>query len=200
MKVFKLLAAAALGLAAAIVPDAALAHEGEALPFGSFLGGLTHPVLGFDHLLAMVSVGMLSAQIGGRAIWTVPATFVAVMAAGAAIGLSQIGLPVFEVGIAMSVIVLGFAIAAGRRLPVLMAMVGVALFAVFHGYAHGVEMPAIAEPVRYAAGFLAGTAAIHIAGVFVGDISQHYERGKLALRVLGGLIAAVGLLLITGVL
>lgn len=181
-----------LALLLAAAPGLALAHEANSLQFGSFLGGLTHPVLGPDHFLAMVSVGILSAQIGGRAIWTVPATFVSVMALGGLLGVLDAGLSAIELGIAGSVFVLGIAIAADRKLPVALAMVAVGLFAVFHGYAHGAEMPTVAEPLRYAAGFLTGTAALHILGVVIGDISQHYARGKVALRVAGGAIAGIG--------
>ena len=169
-----------------------LAHDGAVLRYGSFMAGLTHPVLGADHFLAMVSVGVVSAQIGGRAIWTVPATFVSVMALGALLGMQDVGLGAIEFGIAFSVLVLGGAIAADKRLPVAVAMVAVAVFAVFHGYAHGGEMPQVAEPVRYAVGFLTGTAALHVTGLVIGDISQHYERGKQALRAAGFIIAVLG--------
>lgn len=181
-----------LAALALLGPGLAAAHEANSLPLGSFLGGLTHPVLGPDHFLAMVSVGVLSAQIGGRAIWTVPATFVAVMALGGGLGLLGAGLSAIEIGIAFSVLALGIAIAADRKLPVLLAMVAVGVFAVFHGYAHGAEMPTVAEPWRYAAGFLTGTAALHVLGVIIGDISQHYARGKVLLRVAGGAIAGIG--------
>ena len=184
-------------LAALLTASVANAHEANSLPFGSFLAGLTHPVLGPDHFLAMVSVGILSAQLGGRAIWTVPATFVGVMAVGGALGIADIGLTAIELGIALSVLVLGAAIAAERRIPVLLAMAAVGVFAVFHGYAHGAEMPTVAEPVRYAAGFLIGTAALHVLGLLIGDITQHYERGKVGLRVAGGVIAACGLWFVT---
>jgi urease accessory protein len=181
-------------------PGAAYAHDGGVLPFGGFLSGLVHPVLGYDHLLAMLSVGILSAQIGGRAIWTVPATFVTVMAAGGGLGYIDIGLTSTELGIAASLVILGLIIAAERKLPTLLAMVGVGFFAIFHGYAHGTEIPQTAEPVAYAFGFLTGTALIHIAGVLIGDIARHYERGKLILRAGGGLISLVGMLFILGVL
>lgn len=176
----------------------AAAHEGSSLPYGSFIAGLAHPVLGIDHFLAMVSVGIVSAQIGGRAIWTVPATFVGVMALGGVLGLMDVGLTAVEAGIAFSVLVLGLAIAADRKLPVLLALVAVAFFAVFHGYAHGTEMPTIAAPLRYAAGFMTGTAILHVAGVLIGDIAQHYARGKVLLRVAGGAIAGVGALFLAG--
>lgn len=182
------------------IPSVAYAHDGSNVPFGGFLSGLVHPVLGYDHLLAMLSVGILSAQIGGRAIWTVPATFVGVMAVGGALGLIDIGLTATELGIAASLVLLGSIIAAERSLPVRLAMLGVGFFAIFHGYAHGAEMPTTAEPVLYAFGFLTGTALIHIAGLIIGDIAKHYERGKIILRVGGGLIALVGVLFIAGVL
>ena len=184
-------------LSALLAAGSAGAHEANSLAFGSFLAGLTHPVLGPDHFLAMVSVGILSAQIGGRAIWTVPTTFVAVMAVGGVLGMVDVGLDAIELGIAMSVFVLGAAIAADRRLPMVLAMVAVGLFAVVHGYAHGAEMPRVAEPMRYAAGFLLGTAALHVLGLLIGDITQHYERGKVGLRVVGGIIAACGLWFVT---
>jgi urease accessory protein len=175
-----------------LAPNSAIAHEGSSLPYGSFIAGLAHPVLGVDHFLAMVSVGILSAQIGGRAIWTVPTTFVSVMAVGGLLGWLNVGLTSIELGIAFSVLTLGIAIAADRKLPVLVAMGFVALFAIFHGYAHGAEMPTVANPVRYALGFMTGTALLHIAGLLVGDISQHYARGKVLLRVAGAAIAGVG--------
>jgi urease accessory protein len=185
-----------------LAPGLALAHEGASLPYGSFLGGLLHPVLGPDHFLAMVSVGILSAQMGGRAIWTVPATFVAVMALGGVAGWLGLPLTSIEAGIAFSVLALGAAIAAERRVPVVVAMAFVGTFAIFHGYAHGAEMPEVATPVTYALGFISGTAGLHLAGVVIGDISQHYATGKVVLRAAGGIIAAVGvyfLLAATGI-
>ena len=182
------------------IPSVAYAHDGTNLPLGGFLSGMVHPVLGYDHLLAMLSVGILSAQIGGRAIWTVPATFVSVMALGGLLGLIHIGLNVTELGIAISLVILGLVIAAERSISTRIAMIGVGFFAIFHGYAHGAEMPDTAQPFLYALGFLVGTALIHIAGVVIGDISRHYERGKVILRVGGGMITFVGLLFIFGIL
>jgi urease accessory protein len=181
-----------------LVPGLVLAHEGASLPYGSFLAGLTHPVLGLDHFLAMVSVGIVSAQIGGRAIWTVPLTFVAVMALGGLLGWLDIGLTAIEAGIAISVLALGLAIAADQRLPLSVAMTAVGFFAIFHGYAHGAEMPTMANGVTYALGFMTGTAALHVAGVIIGDISQHYSAGKIMLRVGGAAIAALGAWFLTG--
>lgn len=189
-----------LALVISLIPKVVYAHDGSTVPFGGFLTGLVHPVLGYDHLLAMLSVGILSAQIGGRAIWTVPATFVGVMAVGGAFGLMDIGLGGIELGIAISVVLLGAIIAAERTLPVRLAMLGVGVFAIFHGYAHGTEMPTLAEPFLYGLGFMTGTALIHIAGVLIGDISGRYERGKTILRGGGALITLVGFLFIFGVL
>lgn len=177
---------------------AVLAHDGTKLPFGSFLSGLTHPVLGADHFLAMVSVGILSAQIGGRAIWTVPATFVLIMAFGGLLGWIDIGLSAIEVGIAFSVLALGTAIAVDKKLPMVAAMSAVGVFAIFHGYAHGAEMPVVANPVTYALGFTSGTALLHLFGVLIGDISQQYVWGKQMLRVAGLAIAATGAVFLAG--
>jgi urease accessory protein len=183
-----------------LIPGTAYAHDGNVLPLGGFLNGLVHPVLGYDHFLAMLSVGILSAQMGGRAIWTVPATFVSVMALGGALGLIDIGLQSTELGIAGSLVLLGSIIAAERKLPILLAMAGVGFFAVFHGYAHGAEMPQTAEPVQYALGFLTGTALIHIAGLVIGDIAKRYQTGTAVLRFGGGLIAVTGILFLFGVM
>lgn len=193
----------ALAFWAAMLPAVpALAHENQVIRFGSFLGGLTHPVLGPDHLLAMLAVGIVSVQIGGRAIWTVPATFVGVMGLGGVLGLGSDAVPlgVVELGIALSVLVLGATIAGSTRLPVRVAMLGVAFFALFHGYAHGVETPTIAGPVRYALGFMTGTALIHLTGVLLGDIARRYRVGPPALRLTGVAMALVGLLFLIGVI
>ena len=171
-------------------PEIAQAHvlSGE----GGFLSGLTHPVLGFDHFLAMLSVGILSAQMGGRAIWTVPSTFVSVMAVGAYIGIKAIPIPGVEYGIALSVLLLGFALAMDKKLIPVWAMICVGIFAIFHGHAHGTEMPKIVSPAIYALGFLMGTAGIHIAGVLIGVISGRTNKGAEILRFVGAGISGVG--------
>lgn len=193
---------AVVTLAAAALASPAAAHENQVIRLGSFWGGAMHPALGPDHLLAMLSVGILSVQIGGRAIFIVPATFVAVMAVGGAIGIETSAAPIggVEFGISLSVIFLGTALALEARLPVLVAMVFVAIFAIFHGYAHGVETPSIAEPAAYAAGFLLGTAVIHVFGVLIGEVSRQYRRGPRVLRGAGAMIALAGLLFLVGAL
>ena len=108
------------------------------------------------------------------------------------LGIINSGLTIVEAGIALSVLVLGIAIAAERNLPLGLAMASVGFFGIFHGYAHGTEMPSVAEPIRYAAGFLTGTALLHILGIIIGDISQHYARGKVLLRLAGAAIASIG--------
>jgi urease accessory protein len=173
-----------------LLPTPAFAHSvGSA---GGFLSGLTHPVLGFDHLLAMLSVGILSAQMGGRAIWSVPTTFVTVMALGALIGIKNIGIPGVEYGIAVSVLVLGISLAMEKKLLPVWAMLFVGFFAVFHGHAHGTEMPKIVKPMIYAAGFLMGTAGIHVVGVLVGIIASKSAKGAEILRFIGAGISGVG--------
>jgi urease accessory protein len=189
-----------LAVLLSLIPTVVLAHDGSQVPFGGFLAGLVHPVLGYDHLLAMLSVGIISAQIGGRAIWTVPSTFVSVMAIGGLFGFMNLGFGQTELGIAVSLILLGAVIALERRLGIKIAMLIVGFFAIFHGYAHGSEVPTTSEPFLYALGFLTGTALIHIAGVVIGDIAQHYQRGKIILRGGGAAIFLVGILFVFGIL
>lgn len=180
----------------------AAAHTDEVIRFGSFLGGLTHPVLGPDHLLAMLSVGIVSVQIGGRAILFVPAMFVTFMAIGGLAGVLWGGIEMtfIETGIAASVLILGVVIAGGRALLVLVALAAVSIFGFMHGYAHGVETPSIAQPALYAAGFLMGTAIIHLAGVLIGEVARRYPTGPTVLRFIGAGIATMGALFLLGVL
>lgn len=159
---------------------------------GGILAGLSHPVLGFDHLLAMVSVGILSAQMGGRAVWTVPATFVTVMLIGGLLGMAGIPLISVEIGIAFSVLALGIALAAGKKLPAFVAMGFVGFFAVFHGHAHGTEMPHLAQPALYVMGFLMGTVGLHLWGVMIGLFASRSDRGSSFLRYLGAGISGIG--------
>jgi len=177
-----------------LMPGLALAHENAY--GGGFLSGLSHPVLGFDHLLAMISVGILSAQMGGKAIWTVPTTFVVVMLLGGVMGMNDVPLFSVELGIAASVLALGIALAADKKMPHVVAMIFVAFFAVFHGHAHGTEMPYLAEPALYSLGFVVGTAGIHIAGVAIGLLAEKAKQGPQMLRYVGAAIAGIGFHLI----
>ena len=122
------------------------------------------------------------------------------MSIGAILGLVDIGLSAIEFGIALSVLALGVAIFMEKGIPIAVVMVAVALFAIFHGYAHGAEMPKLAQPVRYALGFLTGTAVIHIIGVLIGDIPRHYKIGPIVLRGLGAVITVFGILFLVGIL
>ncbi|GLS91440.1 urease accessory protein UreJ [Psychromonas marina] len=177
-----------------LLPNLVLAHE--SLQSGGFMSGLSHPVLGFDHLLAMICVGILSAQMGGKAIWLVPSTFVSVMLLGGVLGMQGIALFSVELGIAFSVFALGIALAADKQFPSGLAMLLVGFFAVFHGHAHGTEMPLLAEPILYALGFVTGTAGIHVAGVFIGLLSNKIHYGASLLRYIGAGIAGLGFYLV----
>jgi urease accessory protein len=169
----------------------AAAHE-EFQGGAGFLSGLFHPVLGFDHLLAMLSVGIVSAQIGGRAIWHIPATFVLAMIVGGILGMQGVQVLLVEAGIAMSVLVLGATLAAEKNLPEWAAMIAVCVFGMFHGHAHGTEMPMIANPWLYGLGFVLGTAIIHLTGVFIGLGFKKMQNGQHLLRAAGLGIAGIG--------
>jgi len=158
----------ALAFAAAIIPTAALAHPGH--DAHGLVHGFAHPFGGFDHLIAMVAVGLYAFQLGGRALWLVPATFVAVMAAAGALGIAGVPLPGVESGIAASVIVLGAIVTLRVKMPVAIAAALVGAFAVFHGHAHGTEMPLDAAGALYAAGFVTATALLHLAGIGLGRL------------------------------
>ena len=194
MKATRIAAGAALALAGATAP--ALAHTGHGDVSG-FVAGFLHPVGGLDHVLAMVAVGLFAAHLGRRALWAVPAAFVALMAVGAALGMNGVGVPHVETGIALSVIVLGAMLALGLTLPVGVAMGLVGFFAIFHGHAHGAELPAGASGAAYAAGFLLATAALHGAGVGVG-IAAGRLASMRAVRFGGAAMAAAGVGLLAG--
>jgi urease accessory protein len=181
-----------------VLPSAALAHTGIGDTAG-FMHGFSHPVSGIDHILAMVAVGIFAYQLGGRALWMVPATFVLVMAAGGALGIAGVGIPYIEVGIALSVVILGAVIALGVKAPVAVAMAIVGVFAIFHGHAHGAEMPADTSGAMYAAGFMLGTALLHAVGVGLGFVIGRIgeARGPMIVRVAGALTCLAGILLLT---
>ena len=178
-----------------LLAQPALGHEDQVIEYGSFLAGLTHPVLGLDHLLAMVSVGIVSAIIGGRAIWTVPGMFVIMMAVGGVVGWlfpEVFAGTVTEIAIAASVILLGGVIVWGQAIPVIAAMAAVAFFGFFHGYAHGSEIPDIADTLVYAVGFMLGTILLHLTGVLIAEVAKRYQYGLLVLRGAGMLFVVIG--------
>jgi urease accessory protein len=178
----------AASLWTALLPLTAHAHSiDEAQSFG---GGFLHPLRGPDHLLAMLSVGIISVRMGEWAVFAVPGAFVASMLVGGTIGALGVHLPLVEVGIALSVLLLGVAIAVATRFPVWLAMAIVALFGCYHGNAHGVEMPRSSEPVFYSFGFLVATVIIHLLGVGFGYIPAIQERTRTG--IVGAAISAAG--------
>lgn len=172
------------------LPTVVLAHSGFVT--GGFVAGLNHPILGVDHLLAMISVGIISAQKGGRAIWEVPATFVIVMIIGGVLGMQGIRLFSVELSIAISILVLGILIAANKNIPTFIAIIFVAFFAIFHGHAHGSEMFVLTQPFHYLLGFIIGTLCIHVLGVLIGILSKSIPHGQQLLRYVGAGIAGIG--------
>ena len=163
-----------------------------------FYDGISHPVLGLDHFLAMVSVGIVSAQIGGKAIWTVPATFVSIMTIGGLFGFFLIIYEFFfvEVGIVFSVILLGFAISIDKKIPTKIIMFFVGFFGFFHGTAHGIEVPAAANPLLFLLGFICGTSALHLFGVAIGYTLSKTTISSVILRLTGISFAIYGLYLL----
>lgn len=157
-----------------------------------FASGITHPLLGFDHLLAMVAVGIISTQIGNKAVWKVPGTFILLMIIGGILALLKIGMPYIETGVALSVLLLGVGVALSKKMPLNLAMACVALFALFHGHAHGEEIPTIAHPFLYALGFILSTTLLHIAGILIGHFSKKTDISLAMLRFSGAAISLAG--------
>jgi urease accessory protein len=183
----------------ALLPVSAFAHAGPGAQ-GGLAMGLAHPLSGADHVLAMVAVGVLAASLGGRAVLALPAAFVGAMLLGAGLGAVGVALPMVEPAIALSVIVLGGAVALGLRLPTAAAMGLVGLFAVAHGHAHGSEGAGAAAFLTYAAGFVAATVALHLAGIGLGRMIARLgpDRALHARRLVGGLGAVAGAVLLAG--
>jgi urease accessory protein len=183
---------------ALMLPSLCLAHSGQ--DGQGFVAGFLHPLLGFDHLLAMVGVGIVSAQLGGANIWRVPLGFVLAMVVGGVIGIYQIPLPHGELGVAASVVLLGIAIIRVRASSRIWApLVFVALFGICHGHAHGLEMPESASPAFFTLGFLLSTSMLHLTGVLIGEVSIRNERLVSSLRYTGAAMAGMGLtFLLTG--
>jgi urease accessory protein len=182
-------------LAAALAAAPAAAHTGHGLE--GFAAGFAHPFGGVDHLLAMVAVGAWAAQQGGRAVWMLPAAFVGVMAIGGILGFAGLPLAGTESVILASVLVLGAMIAAALRPPLWIAAPFVGAFALFHGLAHGAELPAAANMPAYAAGFIAATALLHAAGIALA-FALRAGKPRLALRALGAAQIGAGVLLVAG--
>ncbi len=178
----------AVSLAALAAPALAHVQTGQA---AGFLTGLLHPVSGLDHVLAMVAVGLWGAQLGAPAIWLLPVTFPIVMALGGFLGLLGVPLPGVEAGIAASAILLGAAVMTERRLPLFAAAALVGFFAVFHGHAHGTELPPGQSGLLYSLGFVVATGCLHAVGIAIGAMHR-WPAGRIALRIAGGGVGLAG--------
>ncbi len=170
--------------------EAAFAHvqKGEA---AGFLSGLKHPISGLDHVLAMVAVGLWGAQLGAPAVWLLPVAFPMVMAFGGMLGLMGVPLPGIEYGIAASAILLGAAVMFEVRPPLAVAAIVVAIFAIFHGHAHGTELPPGQSGLLYSMGFVIATGCLHGVGIGIGTVHR-WSWGQKFLRLAGAVVAAGG--------
>jgi urease accessory protein len=187
------LAAASLLLTLACTP--ASAHTGSMS--GGFVGGFAHPLFGPDHVVAMVAVGLWGAFLGAPAIWTLPIVFPLVMALGGVIGILGVPLAGVETGIAVSAIVLGLMVALSAKPPLPIAAVLVGVFAIFHGYAHGAELPPGVDAVAYSIGFVVATGLLHLTGIAFGQLAR-WPAGRIAVRVVGGAITLAGAAFLSG--
>lgn len=192
-----------LGLCAAaitVAPVAAWAHTGIG-PTQGIMSGFSHPFSGLDHVLTMTAVGVFAAQLGGRALWLLPLTFVSVMALAGLAGMAGVALPFVEIGIAISVIVLGLAIALELSVPTSVATALVGLFAIFHGHAHGTEMPESLSGLAYGLGFVCATAVLHAAGIGLGVAVDKTGRAysRRLVQAGGAAMAVVGFALLISI-
>ncbi|MCV6598051.1 MAG: HupE/UreJ family protein [Mangrovicoccus sp.] len=174
----------------------ALAHGSDGYG-GGFVSGFTHPILGWDHVAAMVAVGLWGAFLGAPSIWILPIVFPLVMAFGAAAGILGLPLPAVETGIALSAVILGGMIAFAVTPPIWICAVIVGAFAVFHGYAHGAELPASVNAFAYAAGFVIATGLLHLSGIGFGLLVK-WPAGRAVIRGAGGLISLAGIAFLIG--
>lgn len=184
------LVSALLPLVLLAVATPAAAHEAASLSL-SFGGGFLHPLSGPDHFLAMIAVGLWGAFLGRPLIYLLPVVFPTVMALGGVLGMAGVPFPPVELGIAASVIVLGAAILCRWQAPVWLAAPIVAVFGLFHGYAHGLELPSMADPLSFSLGFVAATGLLHVLGIALGLLRDR-PGGERLLRLSGGLIAIAG--------
>lgn len=190
-----LIPALLLATAAGLASEQAAAHAGGAHA-GGFMAGLGHPLVGADHLLAMLAVGLWAAQLGGRAAWQVPAAFVAALALGAGAAVLGLGMPAVEPGIMVSMLVMGLLVAFAVRLPAAAGMAVAAVFALSHGHAHGTELPVAASPLLYGLGFVLASVGLHLAGVTLGALASRFL-SPLVTRAAGAMVAAAGVWALT---
>jgi urease accessory protein len=177
------------------VSTPALAHSEQGVAI-DFWGGFTHPIFGPDHVIAMVAVGLWGAFLGPPAIWLLPVVFPLVMAIAGAAGVLGLPLHGVEIGIALSAIMLGAMVAGAVKPPLWVAAVLVGAFAVFHGYAHGVELPVGADAIAFSMGFVIATGTLHVCGIAFGALSR-WPVGRIAVRVAGAVIAVIGVVYLT---
>ncbi|CAH1661057.1 Protein HupE [Chelatococcus asaccharovorans] len=189
---------AMIGLLTVMAVDPALAHAGADHGAGGFATGFLHPLLGPDHVIAMVAVGLWGVFLGAPAIWVLPIVFPLVMALGGAFGMIGVPLPAVETGIALSAVVLGLCVALALTPPLWIAALIVGAFAIFHGYAHGAEMPVASDAVSYALGFVIATGLLHLCGIGFGSLAR-WPAGRIAVRAAGVLIAIAGGAFLSGV-
>jgi len=174
-----------------VIPQMAAAHITKT-GSGGFTAGFEHPLSGYDHFLAMFSVGLWGAQMGGRRVWSLPVTFPMIMVIGGVVGILGVPVPGIEVGIALSIVVLGLAIGAAWKPAEWVSLAIIAVFGFYHGYAHGAELPMAADPADYAIGFVLATGFIHVVGVGVGLVLNPIWKGRVS-QALGLFVAFVGL-------
>lgn len=175
-----------------MVSSVAFGHAAPSDPDSGFLSGFKHPLLGWDHIVAMIAVGLWGAFLGRPAIWVLPVVFPLVMAVGGALGVAGLPIPAVESGIALSGVVLGVMVMLAIKPPLWVAGVIVGVFAIFHGHAHGSELPGGANALAYSFGFVIATGLLHLAGILLG-LLNHWPAGKMIIRVCGAVIALVGL-------
>ena len=185
-------------LAILLWPLAAWAHV-ESGQAGGFLSGLSHPISGLDHVLAMIAVGLWGAQLGSPAVWLLPVAFPMMMAFGGMLGLMGIPVPGIEIGIAVSGVVLGALILGEKKMPLFAALLIVAFFAIFHGHAHGTELEAGQNAMLYSLGFVICTGTLHAVGIGMGLVYR-WNIGRMALRGAGSIVMVGGLFFLWGAL
>jgi urease accessory protein len=179
-----------LALCLALLATGAEAHS-ETGVIGGFSSGFLHPIFGWDHVVAMVAVGLWGSFLGSPAHWLLPVVFPLVMAVGGAFGVLGVPLPAVETGIALSGVVLGLVVLFAVRAPLWVAAIIVGVFAIFHGHAHGAELPEAANPFAFAVGFMIGTGLLHMAGIGLGLLTR-LPMGSYFVRGLGAAISVIG--------
>jgi urease accessory protein len=187
---------AVIALIGVLAAAPALGHTAGTLAPGLW-GGLAHPLFGVDHVVAMVAVGLWGAFLGAPAVWLLPIVFPLVMAAGGVLGILGLPLPGVEIGIAVSAVVLGLSVALALRPPLWVAAILVGAFAIFHGHAHGAELPSGVDATAYAIGFVAATGFLHVCGIAFGLLAR-WPAGRLAVRAAGAGIALAGIVFLSG--